>query len=219
MRALGDLLAHDLLGRFQARTGALDRQLRDALAHLDVLVEPQAESIVDDVLDHAGGLARGQPLLGLAGELRILQPRRQHEGEPLPHIFRRQLHATRQQVADVAELTDRGGQAGAQAIDVGAALRGGNQVDVAFLHQFALGQPGQRHFQAFDIARHVVYEQFVRQCLGTVELTTQVIAQAILVMPFDDFSACDIGEFHVEACAQHGLGAKQVLELAQRNLR
>ena len=112
------------------------------LADLGVLVEPQRERVVRGALDEAGGLARGQALLGLAAELRVGHLQRQHEGDAVPHVFRRQLDAARQQVAEVAELAQRIGEAGAQAVDVGAALRGRDQVDVAFLHQLAIGHPG-----------------------------------------------------------------------------
>jgi hypothetical protein len=50
---------------------------------------------------------------------------RQHERHAVPDVFRRQLDAARQQVAEIAELAQRIGEAGAQAVDVGAALRGG----------------------------------------------------------------------------------------------
>ena len=83
-----------------------------------------------------------QAFLGLAAELRIGHLQRQHEGDAVPHVFRRELDAARQQVAEIAELAQRIGQAGAQAVDVRAVLRGRDQVDVAFLHQLAFGHPG-----------------------------------------------------------------------------
>ena len=152
--ALGDLLADDLLFGLQARAGALDRQLRDPLAELGVLVQPQAEGIVRGAFDETGGLARAQPFLGLAAELRVGHLERQHEGHAVPDVFRRQLDAARQQVAEVAELAQRIGQAGAQAIDMGAVLRGRDQVDVAFLDQVAFREsrprPSRRSRSALD---------------------------------------------------------------------
>ena len=182
-RALGDLLADDLLLGLQPRRGALDGQLRDLLADLGVLVEPQAEGVVRGALDEARGLARGQAFLGLAAELRVGHLQRQHEGDPVPHVLRRQLDAARQQVAEVAELAQRVGEAGAQAVDVGAVLRGGDQVDVAFLHQLAFRQPGHRPVHDLGVLVQAADEQLRRQQLAAVQLALQVVAQAVLVIP------------------------------------
>ena len=86
-------------------------------------IEPQAEGVLHDPGNEGRGLAGGQALLGLAGELRLLQLHREDEGDALPDVFRRQLHAARQQVAELAELAHGVQQALAQAVDVGAALR------------------------------------------------------------------------------------------------
>jgi hypothetical protein len=60
-----------------------------------------------------------------ARELRVGQLQTKHEGHAIPNVFRRQLDATRQQVAEIAKFAERVGQARAQAVDVGAVLRGG----------------------------------------------------------------------------------------------
>uniref|UniRef100_A0A914YGX1 Uncharacterized protein n=1 Tax=Panagrolaimus superbus TaxID=310955 RepID=A0A914YGX1_9BILA len=65
-RALRDLLADDQLLSLQARTGALDGDLRDLLAQFHVLVQQQAEGIVRRAFNEAGGLARGQAFLATA---------------------------------------------------------------------------------------------------------------------------------------------------------
>ena len=98
-----------------------------------MLVQPVAELILDDAADERGGLARGEALLRLAGELRLLELGREHEADAVPHVFRRELQPLRQQVAELAELADRIGETDAQTVDVRAALRRRNQVDVAFL--------------------------------------------------------------------------------------
>jgi hypothetical protein len=108
--ALRDLLADDLLLGLEAQRRALDRELRDPFADLDVLVEIQRKAVVHGVLDEAGRVARGQAFLGLAGKLRIAHLQRQHEAQPIPHVFRRELDAARQQVAELAELAQRIGQ-------------------------------------------------------------------------------------------------------------
>src|SRR5690606_9643224 len=86
-----------------------------------------------------GGLARAQPLLGLAAELRVGHLQAEHKADPVPDILGRQLDAARQQAAEVAELAQGIGEAAAQAVDVGAVLGGRDQVDVALLHQLASG--------------------------------------------------------------------------------
>ncbi|KAG1536149.1 hypothetical protein G6F50_015143 [Rhizopus delemar] len=162
-RALGDLLADDQLLGLEARAGAFDGDLRDLLAQLHVLVQQQAEGIVGRALDEAGGLARRQAFLGLSAELRVGHLQRQHERHAVPHVFRGQLDAARQQVAEVAELAQRLGQAGTQAVDVGAVLRGGNQVDVAFLYQFTFRQPGHGPVHHLGVLLQVADEQVGRQ--------------------------------------------------------
>ena len=96
-----------------------------------VLVEPEGEGVLGDAGDEGRRLARGEALLGLAGELRLLHAHREDVAAARPDVFRRELDAARQQVAELAELADGVGQAGAEAVDVRAALRGGDQVDVA----------------------------------------------------------------------------------------
>jgi hypothetical protein len=106
----GDLLAPRPFGGAQRRLRALDRQFGDALAILGVLVQPQAEGILDHASTKAP-LARGQALLGLAGELRVRSFTESTKLQPLPDVLGRQLDAARQQVAELAELAQRIGQA------------------------------------------------------------------------------------------------------------
>ncbi|MCY1532111.1 hypothetical protein D9M68_673600 [compost metagenome] len=96
-------------------------------------VEPEAEGVLDHAGNEGGRLAGGQAFLGLAGELRLLQLHREDEGDALPDVLGGQLDAARQQVAEFAELAHGVQQALAQAVDVGSALGGRDQVDVAFL--------------------------------------------------------------------------------------
>ena len=118
-----DALARHGLRRLEARLRAGDRELRDLLAGLRMLVQPQPELILDDAGNERRRLARRQALLGLAGELRLLDLGRQHVAHAVPDIFGRELQTLRQQVAELAELANRIGQADAQAVDVRAALR------------------------------------------------------------------------------------------------
>jgi hypothetical protein len=216
---LGDLLAHDLFFGLQARGRALDGQLGDQHADFDVLVQPQREGIVHRTFDEARGLARAQALLGLAAELRVGHLQREHEADAVPYVFRRELHAARQQVAEIAELAQRYRQARAQAVDVRAALDGGNQVDVAFLHQLAFGAPGQAPIHDLAFLGERAGEQFRRQRFARTELAAQVIAQAILVVPLVALAAGLVDQAHGQAGAEHCLGAQQVAQRAQRELR
>ena len=218
-RTLGDLLADNQLLGLQARAGALDGDLGDLLADLHVLVQQQAESVVRGAFDEAGGLARGQALLGLAAELRVGHLQRQHERHAVPHVFRGQLDAARQQVAEVAELAQRLGQAGTQAIGMGAVLGGRDQVDVAFLHQLAFRQPGNGPVDDFGFLLQAAGEQVGGQHFALAQFGLQVVAQAVLVIPGVDFAGGLVGQPDGQARAQHGLGAQQVAQRAHVELR
>ena len=132
LRAVGELarqrgpadhaLARDLLARLEAGLRVADRELRDPLARLRVLVQPEPELVLDDAGDERRRLARGQPLLGLARELRIAHLGREHVARVVPDVLGRELEAARQQVAELAELADGLGEAEAEAVDVRAAL-------------------------------------------------------------------------------------------------
>ena len=70
-RTLGDPLALDFLAGLETATGMADRHFSNLLADIGVLVQPQAECILDHTRNKGRGLARRQPLLGLTGELRF----------------------------------------------------------------------------------------------------------------------------------------------------
>jgi hypothetical protein len=65
-------------------------------------------------LDKGRTFARTQPFLRLPGKLRILHLHREHELQAVPDIIGRELHAARQEVAELAELAQRIGKTGAQ---------------------------------------------------------------------------------------------------------
>ena len=95
-RRTGDhALARDLLAVPQALLGIGDRELRDLLALIGVLVQPQGECILNGALHDAGRFARRQPLLGLARELRLAHLHRQHEAHAVPHVLGRELQSAR----------------------------------------------------------------------------------------------------------------------------
>ena len=184
-----------------------------------MVVEPQREGVLDHAGDEGGDAARGQALLGLAGELRIEHLHRQHEGGALPQVIRAQLDATRQQAAVVAEFLECLEQTGAQAIDVGAAQRRGDQVDVGFLHQLAaFRQPLDRPVDPVLLVLEMADERRFRQALEAIGGAEQVIAQAILVMP-GRLAAIGLDEHDLEARTQHGLGTQQVAQARHRQAR
>ena len=98
---------------------------------LDMLVEPQGESIAHHPGDEGRAGARAESLLGLAGELGVLELDRDDIGTALEDILGRELDPAREQVAKLTELPDGVREPLAQAVDVRAALRGGDQVDIA----------------------------------------------------------------------------------------
>ncbi len=123
--------------RLEAPTGVVDRQIGQLQAQLGVRVQPKAERILDHTRDEGRRFTGRQTFFGLPGELRLLHFHRQDEGNAFPDVFRGQLHTTRQQVAELAELAHGIQQALTQTVHVGAALRGRDQVDVAFLNAVA----------------------------------------------------------------------------------
>jgi hypothetical protein len=100
-------LADDCFSGLQAARWRVRSPVARLRAQLGVLVEPQAETRRAPRLRRTRGLARRQPLLGLAAELRVGHLHRQHERDALPHVFRGQLHTARQQIAELAELAQR----------------------------------------------------------------------------------------------------------------
>ena len=171
--------------------------------------------------DEAGGLARGQALLGLAGELRVghLHARARSAARSQTSSGR-ELHAARQQVAELAELAQRVGQAGAQAVDVGAVLRGRDQVDVALLHQLVRLPASQATAQSTSasLPREVADERLggsssrpssspTGSRAGRPRSATRRVAAGL------------VGQADGQARAEHRLGAQQVLERAQAEFR
>jgi hypothetical protein len=118
----GDFFAHDLLSSPEPVAGAFDGHFRQALSGFGVVVQPQAEGVLDHTVDKGRALAGGEALLGLAGKLGIGHLGRQHIGAAVPDIVRGQLDAPGNQFAKLAEFANGGQQSGAESVDVGAAL-------------------------------------------------------------------------------------------------
>ena len=133
----------------------LDRELGDALAVLDVRVEPHLERILDDLRDELQRVAARELFLHLALELRIEDARGEHEAQLRRHVLGLQPHAARQQAVVVDERLDRLEQRRAQARLVRAAGRRGDQVDVALALAAAFLVPRDRPRGAFAFGERV----------------------------------------------------------------
>ena len=185
-----------------------------------MLVEPEAELVLDDAADEGRRFARGEPFLGLSRELRVLHLHRQHVAGVVPDVFGRQLQAARQQVAELAELAHCFGQAEAEPVDVRPALRGRDQVDVALLEpRAAVCAPDHGPVHALVLAFDFADERFVGQPCSGFERLAQVLRQPIAVEPLLLLARLLDGEAHPQPRAQHGLGFEHVLELRQREIR
>ena len=210
-RPLGDALALDLLARLEPTAGVVDGHFGNLLTDVRMLVQPQAEGILDHPGHKGSGFTRGQALLGLPGKLRLGHLHRQHVADPLPDILRRQLDAPGQQVAEFAELADGLQQPRTQAVDVGTALGGGDQVDVAFLYQLAaLRLPEQRPVDRLLARRQSTGKGLHRQCGPLLAGIGQIVAQTILVVPTGLFPGLAVIKLHLQPRTQHRLGLEQV---------
>ena len=87
-------LARDVarLARRFARRCRLDHLLDDHLAFGRVFLEPGAERLVDQPLDHRPHFGRDQLVLGLRGEFRVGNFHRQHRRQPFAAIVADQRH-------------------------------------------------------------------------------------------------------------------------------
>jgi hypothetical protein len=106
-RDAGALLLLDLLRRLHPRQRLRDRELGDALAVVDVRVEPHFERVLHDLRDELQRIAARELLLDLALELRIENARGQHVAQLGRHVLGLQPHAARQQAVMVDERLHR----------------------------------------------------------------------------------------------------------------
>ena len=222
-RAAQHLLAHHLLRRLRPALGVGDGHFGEAVAIRGMLAQPKAEGVLGDARNEGRGLPRRQAFFRLAAELGFGQLRREHVGALLPDVVAGDFHALRQQVAELAVLAQRFDEAAAQAGDVGAAERRGNEVDVAFGHyRAAFRQPLQRPLHALAVAFRLVVERRCRQPFFRVQRLAQVAAEPGLEAPV--FALVRVrrfldGQRHREAGAEHGLGAQQMAQPRSRDLR
>ena len=163
-RTAGQLFTHHFFRRAQTTLGAGNRHLSQQFGGLYVLVQPQAEGIFHHARNKRRTLTRREAFFGLSGKLRILHFYRQHVSTAIPDIFRRQLHAARQNIAVFAELAHRIQQTLTQTVDVRPALHSWDQVHIAFGQQLtAFRQPEQRPVHRLRLTAEITDKRFFRQ--------------------------------------------------------
>ena len=141
--------------RAAIRAGRRGLRLADDVAALGgVLLEPGAELVVDHALDEALGLGVAELGLGLALELRLAELDRDDRGEALADVVARDpVLALLDQAPLLAPVVDQGGQRGAEALLVGAALVGVDGVGEGVHRLGERGVPLHR-----DLEAHVVLD-------------------------------------------------------------
>src|SRR5690606_27027043 len=137
----------------------------------------------------------------------------------LPDVLTRELDAAWHQVAELAELANGLDETGAEAVDVGAALHRGNQVDVTLGHVFAaFRQPCHRPVDGFLVSLHAAGERIGGQQCGALGCLAQVVGETVLVVPLIAAVAFAtrgvVDELHAQAGAQYRLGAQHMDEAA-----
>ena len=219
-RPRGHLFAHDLLAVLHARLGVGDGDIRDAIAGLRMLVEPEAECILGDAGDEGRRLPGREAILGLAGELGVGHLDRQDVAQPIPDVVRGELHAPGQEAAELAVVSQGLQQSGAEPVHVGAALGGGDEIHVALLGTLAaLRQPDGRPVCRFRVALEAAEERLLRYPGQPLQGVHQVVRQAVLVVPLLALAAGLVVEAHPQAGTEHGLRAQRVLQARHRDLR
>jgi hypothetical protein len=195
--------------------GGADGELGDGLAILDMLVEPEAEGVADNAGDEGGALPGGEAFLGLAGKLGVEELDGEDVGAARPDVLGGQLDAPGQEVAELAEVPHRLGQAGAQAIDVGAALDRGDEVDVALGEGLAArGEPDQGPGGGLGGAFHIAGKGVGGEDLAVGQGLEQIVLEAVFVVPGCLFLAGLVAEADGQSGAEDGLGLEQMLEAA-----
>jgi hypothetical protein len=137
----------------------------------------------------------------------------------VPDILRRQLQSARHQIAKFTELPHGIRRAGAQTVDMRAALGCRNQIHVAFGNAvLGLEHPGESPIQrpALDIALAV--KGFGRQPFSFAEFFRQVLVQSAGIEPFVLFAADFVLQRDPQIRTQHGLGSQHLLELRNGEL-
>ena len=208
-----DLLAGHFLAGPETTLGIADEQFSECFSNVRVLIQPQTERVLHHTGNKRGGFPGGQTFLGLAGKLGFLHLEGQHIGAAFPD-------APGQQVAELAELPHGLQQAGTQAVHMGAALGGRNQVNVTLHNRFAtFRQPLERPVHRFLVAGKAARERLQRYGFDVGKLGAQVVPQTALVAPFIFITGVFLQESDVQAGTENGLGAQVVAQTADGKFR
>jgi len=179
-----------------------------------MLVEPKAEGILDHAGDKGRTFARRQPLLGLTGKLRIAQLDREDIADIGPDIVRCQLYTARQQIAKLTELTHRLGQTSTKPVDMGASLRGRNQIDITFRYSLTtLGQPQHSPIGCLQSACHGADKRLLGQSFDPLQGIHQVVWQTILIAPFIVLRLPFLVKTDLQPRAQDRFGTQHMAQL------
>ncbi len=101
-----------------------------------------------------------------------------------------------------------------------ATLRGGNQVDVGFLHQLtAFRQPLQRPVHRLFLRGKDTDKRLVRQGNEIARGLPEIIRQAVFVIPGQALARVVVGKDDGQLRAEHRLGFQYVLEARDRIFR
>ena len=148
--------APDLLLRLSARDTLLracGHVIEEGRRHARVLAEPELEPIAHRILDQPGRLRRGQPLLGLALELRLAQEEREQDAGTAQEVVGG--HGGGALVADALGVRLEALQEGrAQAGLMGPALRRRHGVAVPAGIGFLVQGPGHRPLDPGVVLEH-----------------------------------------------------------------
>ena len=139
--------------------------------------------------------------------------------QAIPDIIGRQLHAARQQVAELAVVAQRIGKTGPETVDVRTTLRGRNQVDVGLVDRGTIRiGPGNRPLGLFALPLEHRAEWLGRQQGRTGQALDQVLFKTVGVVPFVFLLRLLDLEADMQAGTQHRLGPQRVPQLVDREL-
>ena len=169
-----------LLALAQAVLGAGDDPLQQGAGALGMARQPVVEVVLDHRLDQARGLRRGQALLGLALELRVLDEDRQQGRGAAEDVLGGDL-AGLAVAGQLAVGLEAAQHAAAQAGLVGAALGGRHGVAVGVDEALFARRPGDRPFDPAGLVRQLglADEGVRRQGLAVLQRSIEKVPQAV----------------------------------------
>ncbi|CAI8342449.1 MAG: Uncharacterised protein [Halieaceae bacterium] len=184
-------------------------------------VQPQAKGILGHTGHKYRRLPRGQPLLGLTRELRIQELDAEHIAALIPDIVASDFYPARQQVAEFTKLFQRVDESGAQPINVGAARRSGNQIDVALCdRRTAFRHPFQCVFDGFAVARSLMHDGDSGYAVCIPHRGFEVLAQSVFEYPAFVFLRFGFDrQTHAQSRAKNRLGSQQVTQASHGQRR